>query len=203
METFETANITVDEFGVITSKLESGVATFVPGGDLSEASQEVSALAEELWTKAAIARYEQHIGIMNKVPAALKADALRQIADFAENYRAKLASTSAGKLAEYRIKEEIARDPANASEVELALISREAKARGTNRTGLLGQISAQAVAFRQVALLIGVLEAETGAAISAVPDDSGDVEGQILGVLAASRAQAQAAFAEAQALLAG
>jgi len=137
------------------------------------------------------------------IAVALKRAAKSQVAIFAETYRGQLASTSAGKLAEYRVKEEIARNPDGASDAELALISREAKARGTNRTGLLGQISAQAAAFRQVALLIGVLEAEAGAAISAVPDDADDVEGQVLGVLAAAQAQAQEAFAEAQALLAG
>ena len=78
--------------------------------------------------------------------AALKGAAKHQVAEFADAYRAKLATRSAGKLAEYRIKEEIARSPDTASQAELDLLSREAKARGTNRTGLIGQINTQAAA---------------------------------------------------------
>lgn len=135
--------------------------------------------------------------------AAVKSAAKSEVDRFAETYRAKLASTSAGKLSEYRIKEEIARDPASASEAELDLLSREAKVRGTNRTGLIGQISAKAVAFRQVALLIGVLEAEAGAAISAIADEAPDIEGQIHGVFEAAKGQAETAFNEALVLLNG
>lgn len=137
------------------------------------------------------------------VGAAMKADALFQVVKFAEGYRALIASQSAGKLAEYRIKEGIARDPASASEAELDLLSREAKARGTNRTGLLGQISGQAVAYRQIALLIGALEAEAGAAINAIPADADDIEGQINTVLGAAKGQAETAFNEALALIKG
>ncbi len=137
------------------------------------------------------------------IARALKAEAKTKVAAFAEIYRMKLASTSAGKLAEYRIKEEISRVPESASEAELALISREAKARGTNRTGLIGQISEQAAAYRQVALLIGVIEAETNAAIVAIPDDAADVENQISTVLGSAKAQAETAFNEALALTQG
>lgn len=135
--------------------------------------------------------------------AALKGAAKHQVAEFADAYRAKLATRSAGKLAEYRIKEEIARSPDTAAQAELDLLSREAKARGTNRTGLIGQINAQAAAYRQIALLIGALEAEAGAAITAIPDDAADIETQIHTVLEAAKAQAETAFAEALALING
>lgn len=138
-----------------------------------------------------------------QIADAMKAAAKSHVVGFAEDYRAKLASTSAGKLAEYRIKEEIARDRENASEAELALISREAKARGTNRTGLLNDIAEQAAAYRQIALLIGALEAEANAAISTIPDDAADIEAQIQTVLEAAKAQAETAFAEALALING
>lgn len=137
------------------------------------------------------------------VGAAVKAGALDEIQVFAESYRARLATRSAGKLAEYRIKEEIARSPDTASPSELDLLSREAKARGTNRTGLIGMINAQAAAYRQIALLIGALEAEAGAAITAIPDDAADIETQIHTVLGAAKAQAEAAFIEAVALING
>ena len=137
------------------------------------------------------------------INAALKADAVRKIAEFAENYRARLATRSAGKLAEYRIKEEIARDPSAASQVELDLLSREAKARGTNRTGLITQISAEAVAYRQIALLVGALEAEASAAIDAVPDDAANVEDLIVTVLITAREQADAAYSDALTILKG
>ncbi len=135
--------------------------------------------------------------------AALKGAGRKQIAAFADGYRAKLASASAGKLAEYRVKEKISRDPANAAEVELAMIDREAAARGIDRAALLADISAKAAAYRQIALLVGALEAEAGAAIAAVSDDAEDIEAQVMAVLTAAKAQADAAFAEAQAILAG
>lgn len=135
--------------------------------------------------------------------AALKGAAKGQVAAFADTYRAHLASASAGKLAEYRVKEEIARDPAGAAEAELAMIDREAAARGIDRAALLADISAKAAAYRQIALLVGALEAEAGAAIAAVADDAEDIEAQVMAVLTAAKAQADAAFAEAQAMLAG
>ncbi len=137
------------------------------------------------------------------IGSALKASAKAQVAAFADGYRAKLASASACKLAEYRVKEEIARDPANAAEAELAMIDREAAARGIDRAALLADISAKAAAYRQIALLVGALEAEAGASIAAVADDAEDIEAQVMAVLTAAKAQADAAFAEAQAMLAG
>jgi hypothetical protein len=146
--------------------------------------------------------------IRNGVPAvdiagAVKSAARNEVARFAESARRRLASASAGKLAEYRVKEEIARDPANAEEVELAMIDREAAARGIDRAALLADISAKAAAYRQIALLVGALEAEAAAAIAAVADDAEDIEAQVMAVLTAAKAQADAAFAEAQAMLAG
>ena len=135
------------------------------------------------------------------VGAALKAAAKQEIKGFADLYRSKLASASAGKLAEYRIKEEIARDPSAASEAELALLSREAKARGTTRAALIGQLKVRAAAYRQVALLIGALEAEAGAAITAIPDDANDIETKVNHTLSAAKLQADAAFSEVQAML--
>lgn len=137
------------------------------------------------------------------IGSALKAAAAAQVTAFADCYRARLASASAGKLAEYRVKEEIARDPASAAEAELAMIDREAVARGIDRAVLLADISSKAAAYRQIALLVGALEAEAGAAIAAVADDAEDIEAQVMAVLTASKAQAAAAFAEAQAMLAG
>ena len=149
MKNFQTADTTVDEFGVITYKSQNGTVTLVPGDDVSDAPDKVKAMADSIWTTDSIAQYELHSGLMGKKPSALKSEALQKIADLAETYRAKLASTSAGKLAEYRFKEEIGRDPSNASEAELELLSREAKARGTNRTGLIAQINAKAAIYRE------------------------------------------------------
>jgi hypothetical protein len=138
-----------------------------------------------------------------QIGAAMKAQANVVVVDFANAHRTRLASASAGKLAEYRIKEEIARDREAASEAELALISREAKARGTNRTGLLNDIGQQAAAYRQIALLIGALEAEAKAAIAEIPDDAADIETQIQTALEAKQAQIETAFAEAFELIKG
>ncbi len=83
------------------------------------------------------------------------------------------------------------------------LLSREAKARGTNRTGLITQISAEAVAYRQIALLVGALEAEASAAIDAVPDDAANVEDLIATVLITAREQADTAYSDALTILKG
>jgi hypothetical protein len=109
-----------------------------------------------------------------------------------------LAMQSAGKLDEHRIKEEIAGDPDAASAAELDLLEREATARGTDRDGLIVQITAKAVADRQTTLLIGVIEAETNAAIMAIPDDANDIEALVADVLTAAKAEAET---EAQAAL--
>jgi hypothetical protein len=135
------------------------------------------------------------------VGAALKASALLAVRDVADAYRAQLAQASAGKLAAYRIKEEIARDPAAADPAELALIDREAVACGLDRAGLLALIAAKAAAYRQIALLIEALEAETGAAIAAIADDAADIEVQVQTVLDAAIAEAETAYVDAVALL--
>lgn len=140
------------------------------------------------------------LGLIND---AAKAEAKIEVATFANIYRAKLASTSAGKLQAYRIKEEIARDPATADPAELALIEREANARGIARDDLIALIAAQAKAFRQIALLIEALEAEAGAATTAIPDDSEDIEAQIAAVLEAAKAEAETEYQNALALMAG
>ena len=133
----------------------------------------------------------------------LKAIAKLDVAEFADGYRSKLANASAGKLAEYRIKEEIARDPSAASEAELALLDREAVVRGTDRAGLIGQISAQTAAYRQIALLIGVVEAEANAAISAIPDDAADIEAQLTTALLAAKSEAAGEHQNALSLMVG
>lgn len=137
------------------------------------------------------------------IGAAVKALAKAEVAVFADGYRAKLASANPGKLAEYRIKEEIARDPSVASQGEHDMLVREANARGVSLEDLLADISAKATAYREIALLIGALEAEVGAAIAAIPDDIPDIETQIQNVLGAAKAQAETAFAEALALING
>lgn len=138
-----------------------------------------------------------------EIGRAIKARATSNVAREAERYRALLATTSAGKLAAYRVKEGIAGDPGAASANELALIDREAAARGADRAGLLVLISAKATAYRQLALLVEVIEAEANAAITAIPDDAADIEAQIGAALAAARQEAEGEFLAAQAMLAG
>ncbi len=132
------------------------------------------------------------------IGAAIKADAAARVTDFAETCRRKLASASAGKLAEYRVKEEIARDPAAASAAELDLIDREATARNIDRATLLSQISAKAAVYRELALLVGAFEAEVSAAIDAIPDDVNDIVAQISTTLTAARSGAEQALIDAQ-----
>lgn len=137
------------------------------------------------------------------IGAALKAQGALNAASIADGYRARLDRASAGKLAEYRIKEEIARDPNAAPAEELAMLDREAAARGLDRAALLAEISAKAASYRQTALLIGALEAETKAAISGIADDAADIEARISTAMAAARAQADTAFADAMATIHG
>lgn len=137
------------------------------------------------------------------IGAAIKRVAIEQVDAFADSYRTRIAARSAGKIEEYRIKADVAASPDTASAAELDLLSREAKARGTNRTGLIGQINARAAAHRQVTLLIAAIEAETKAAVHAIADDAPDVEAQISMLLAAAKAEAEAEFKAALALMAG
>lgn len=136
-----------------------------------------------------------------EIGAAIKAHAKHQIAEFADGYRARLSAVSAGKLAEYRIKEAIASAPDAASDTERALLEREATARGLEFAALLAQIETRARAYRHVSLLIGALEAEAAAAIAAVPADAPDIEAQVARLLRAAQDQADAAFGEAQTLM--
>ncbi|WP_456390230.1 hypothetical protein [Profundibacter sp.] len=137
------------------------------------------------------------------IGAALKNAAASEVTVFSNHNRSRLASHSAGKLAEYRFKEEIAGDPSAAPDDELVLLDREAAARGIDRDALLALISAKATAYRTIALLIGVLEAEAKAAIATIADDLPDIEAQIETALVAAKAQAETAFEEAQTLLNG
>lgn len=134
--------------------------------------------------------------------AALKETAMAAVIAVADTYRAKLASASAGKIEAHRIKEEIALDPESAAPAELALIDREAVARGTDRAGLLAQIATRASADRQIALLIECIEAEAKVAVATIADDAADIEAQIDTALNGAKGQASTAFADAQALLA-
>ncbi|MCF6432513.1 hypothetical protein [Leisingera sp. MMG026] len=137
------------------------------------------------------------------IGAAAKAAAEGEITRLANGWRAEVASASPGKLMEWLFKGQIAADPASADPAELALLDREAAARGLDRAALLAEITAKAAAYRRIALLIGALEAETKAAIAAVPDGAADIETQVNTALGTAKAQAEAAFAEAAALING
>lgn len=137
------------------------------------------------------------------IGAALKLEALTQITAAADIHRAQFASTSAGKLAEYRFKAEIAADAAGADADELALLDREAAARGIDRNALLALITGKAAALRQIALLIGALEAEAKAAITAIADDAADIETQIHAAMQSAKTVADTELAAAQSLLNG
>jgi len=128
----------------------------------------------------------------------LKRHATRQAETQADRYRQQLASASAGKLQSYAIKAHIAAAPNDADPAELALLDREATARGLDRAGLLEIINTKHAAYRQLALLVEVFEAEAKQAIAAIPDDDPDIETTIRTVMADTKAQAEAAFAQAQ-----
>jgi hypothetical protein len=144
------------------------------------------------------------VGIPSTVIAAqLKQKARSEIEATANARRAAVVSASAGKLAEYRFKEEIARDVASADPDELALIDREAVAFGMDQSTFLSLISEKAKAYRLIALLIGALEAESKAAVAVLPDDPDDIERFVREDLEAGRREAEAAFQADLAALAG
>ena len=137
------------------------------------------------------------------VGAAMKAQASDLVTQFADTYRAKIASAAPGKIAEWLFKEQIARDPDAARAEELAIIDREAAARGLDRAGMLALIISKANAFRETALLVGAIETEAKAAVEAVPTDADDIETQLTTALAAAKTEAAAAFSTAMAQIAG
>jgi len=137
------------------------------------------------------------------IGAAVKNTAFSDITRVAEDYRSRLATKCAGKLAAYRIKEGIARGPDKSDPAEMALIEREATAREMTTEALIANINSRASAYRQTALLVEVLEVEAKAAIAAIADDAVDIEDQIQSTLDAAQAQAETAFSEAFALING
>ena len=137
------------------------------------------------------------------VGAAAKAWAIEEVHAKADAMRTQVARRSAAKLIEYRFKEEIARDPASASADELSLIDREAAAWGLDRDGMLALILGQAAIFRQVALLMGAVEAEMKAPLDVIPADAPDIEARIDTALNDASALAETALSEAQTLLQG
>ncbi len=137
------------------------------------------------------------------IGAAAKAYAAAQVAQMADGYRAHIATQAPGKIAEWLFKEQNARDPVNARAEELALIDREAAARGIDRDQMLALIITKANAFRETALLIGAIEAEAKAAVAAISDDADNIEGQIAAVLAAAKSEAESEYRNALALIAG
>lgn len=144
------------------------------------------------------------IGIpLGEIARARKAQALSQIATFADQYRERLFDASAVRMREQEIRAEIARDQSSASAEELALLTREADAKGIDLATLIGQIQTQDAAAREITLLIGVIEVEARAAIAAIPDNAADIEADIQTALAAAKAQAETAFVQADALING
>jgi hypothetical protein len=132
------------------------------------------------------------------VNTALKDHALRMVSAMFTSFRSKLDGKSAGLIAEYRIKEEIMRDPENADPDELAILSREAAAFGEDIDWLLARIGRKAKAYRTTALMIGALEAEAKVAINEIPDDAPDIKIAIMTALGESKAVALTAFEQAQ-----
>lgn len=137
------------------------------------------------------------------IAVAVRAEALASARRAMDELRAQVASSAAGKLMEYLFKAQIAADPATADPDELALLEREAVASGLTNAELLSLINDRARSYRQVALLIGVLEAETKAAISAIPDEAADIEAQIAVVLKNAKVEAESEYQNALALMAG
>ena len=96
-----------------------------------------------------------------------RAGLIRAIEAEIDRTRSRLHETSASKLAAYRVKEEIARDPAAASAAELALLDAEAAARGLDRAGLMAAITAKAAVLREAVLQLEVANAGAKATIEA------------------------------------
>lgn len=134
---------------------------------------------------------------------AAKEAAKNEVSLFANAYRAKVASASAGKLAAYKIKEEIARNSDIADPDELALIDREAAARGKSREELLVIIANKAASYRKIALLVEVIEAETNASLAAISDTDPDIEAKIASIFEAAKVEADTEFDAAVAQIQG
>lgn len=132
---------------------------------------------------------------------ALKAVELAEVAKTAEIYRARLIPASPGKLASYRIKEAIARNPEAASAKQVEHLTAEAATKGLSFEDLCALIIARADAYADIAMLVERLEAETKASIAAIADDDPEIETKFQRLNIAATAQAKAAFGEAQEML--
>ncbi len=135
------------------------------------------------------------------IGAAIKDTARAKIGSVADSYRAKISTVAPAKIAEWLFKEQIARAPASARPEELAILDREAAARGVERDELLAQIRVKANSFREIALLVGAIEAETKATIAALDESAETIEADVIAALLAAQAEAEAAYAEALAVI--
>lgn len=143
------------------------------------------------WTASALAE----VGIpAAQIGAAVKRAADHSIGQMMDDARRRIAPVEPGKLAEWWIKQEIARDPAAANTQELVLIDREAAAVGLDRSAFLDMVTAQAVAYRSLALLVAALEAEGKADVAALSDASPLIEEEVADILAGAAAAVVAAI---------
>lgn len=140
----------------------------------------------------------QSAGVPSNVIASAARDAgVQKLTKIMNGYRDRVASSCAGKLIAYQFKAKIAAAPDSATSEDLALIDREATARGIARQDLLDLINAKHSAYRETALLIEALEAEGKAAIAAVPDNAPDIEAAVNAALSQFTNTASAEFGAA------
>lgn len=122
---------------------------------------------------------------------------------YANSQRARLSAATKDKLAEYQLKEAIARDQSYASQAELDMLTDEATARGLDLAALLALIIVRADALRMAALTAGKLEAEVVAALEAVPEGAADIAAQIATIIETKQAEADTAYDAAYAAING
>lgn len=120
------------------------------------------------------------------IGAAVKAAGVERIKHLADEIRTAIDPASAARIAEYRIKEEIARDPASADAAELAAFDREGEARGLSRADHIADVLAAAGALRIALLTIAALDKEARAVIASVADDAPGAEAQVEAAVAAA-----------------
>jgi hypothetical protein len=134
------------------------------------------------------------------IGAALQGWAHSQITAIATGLRAQIAPTGdPGKLEEYNLKAEIAGKPASQRKPEeVAILTREATARGLTLDQLVAVIVQRKSALRLATLEIAGWEATEKAALAALDPASPDIETLVAEALATARATANTLIVQIQ-----
>lgn len=137
------------------------------------------------------------------VANALLAASSARIETTTDALRKGLEDRGPGKLVEYRLKAEIARDAASARPEAVAELTREATAKGLSYAQLIALILARAEGYQTAMLRIAAVEAEAEKRLADLDPAAADFDAQVAAAMALAEADFAAARTAARTLIEG